>query len=114
MRRYILLRDKYCQRCGTPYNLECAHCFRRGHMNTRYDDRNCMTLCTKCHLYLDTHPKEKKEFFKARLGEQAFEMLRARANEVGRPDKKAIELWLKKELKEMGAKECYEGLRKKN
>ena len=99
MRRYILLRDKYCQRCGTPYNLECAHCFRRGHMNTRYDDRNCMTLCTKCHFYLDTHPKEKKEFFKARLCEQAFDLLRARAQETGHHlDRAAIKLWPRNEL----------------
>ena len=97
MRRYILLRDKYCQRCGTPYNLECAHCFRRAHLNTRYDDCNCCALCKKCHLYLDTHPEEKKEFFKARLGER-FDLLRARSQETGKIDRAAIELWLRNEL----------------
>ena len=97
MRRYILLRDKYCQRCGTPYNLECAHCFRRAHLNTRFDDRNCCALCKKCHSYLDTHPKEKKEFFKARLGER-LDLLRARSQETGKIDRAAIKLWLRNEL----------------
>ena len=44
---------------------------------------------------------DKLDVIIACLGERAFDMLCARANEVGRPDKKAIELWLKKELKEV-------------
>ena len=43
---------------------------------------------------------DKLDVIIACLGERAFELC-ARANEVERPDKKAIELWLKKELKEV-------------
>ena len=104
--RYIRLRDGgICQRCGKyvglTQGLHCAHFHSRRHQNTRYDPDNAIALDFGCHQYLDSHPIEKIEFFKARLGEQAFDLLRARANEVGRPDKKAIELWLKKELKEV-------------
>ena len=75
----------------------------RRHLNTRYDELNACTLCFGCHAYLDSHPIEKIEFFKARLGEQGFDMLRARAQETGhRLDKEAIRLFLKEELKKMG------------
>ena len=92
---------------GTKYpawkQLQTAHFWGRRNTNVRFDPDNAIGLCGACHLYFHAHPLEFVEFFKARLGEQAFDLLRARANEVGRPDKKAIELWLKKELKEMGA-----------
>ena len=104
--RYIRLRDGgICQRCGKyvglTQGLHCAHFHGRANRNTRYDDQNSVSLCFGCHRHFHAHPLEFVEFFKARLGEQAFDMLRARANEVGRPDKKAIELWLKKELKKL-------------
>ena len=101
--RYIRLRDGgICQRCGkyvgVTQGLHCAHFHGRANRNTRWDDRNCVALCYGCHLYFHAYPLEFTEFFKARLGEQAFEMLRARAQETGKIDRAAIKLWLRNEL----------------
>ena len=101
--RYIRLRDGgICQRCGKyvglTRGLHCAHFHGRANRNTRWDDRNCVSLCYGCHLYFHAYPLEFTEFFKARLGEQAFDLLRARAQETGKIDRAAIKLWLRNEL----------------
>ena len=70
----------------------------RRHLNTRYDELNACTLCFGCHAYLDSHPIEKIEFFEARLGQDDFDLLRARASITCKIDREAIKLWLQKEL----------------
>ena len=74
----------------------------RRHLNTRYDQLNACTLCFGCHAYLDSHPIEKVEFFKARLGQDNFDLLYARSQETGGIDRAAIKFWLKQELEKMG------------
>lgn len=84
--REIRERDNHtCQRCGTSYpdkskGLHCAHMFSRGKLATRFDPANARALCYGCHRYLDTHPNEKREFFKEWLGEEAFAALELRSN----------------------------------
>lgn len=87
-----MIRDRdfcTCQRCGAvhPSNsrgLHCAHMFGRGKYATRFDPENACALCYGCHRYLDTHPHEKREFFRKRLGDEAFEALEVRSNQRGK------------------------------
>jgi hypothetical protein len=55
--------------------------FSRGKRSTRFDMNNACALCYGCHRYLDTHPDLKREFFRARLGDEAFEALELRSNQ---------------------------------
>lgn len=47
--RWIIKRDKVCLKCGSKEKLTCSHFIRRGHSATRYDPKNCITLCLICH-----------------------------------------------------------------
>ena len=98
--RYIKLRDKYCQRCGRSNSLQTAHLIGRRNHAVRYDPDNACLLCFYDHQYFHENPLELVEFFKARLGEEGFDMLNNRARiTYPKPDKQAIELYLEEQIK---------------
>jgi hypothetical protein len=86
--RFIRERDDWrCQRCRQAHSrksveLHSAHMFGRGKPATRFDPENACALCVGCHQHLDTHPDLKREFFRNRLGDEAFEALQLRSNRV--------------------------------
>ena len=49
---YIRARDgNVCQWCGTTKKLQCAHIVPRTIKLLRWDERNAIALCLRCHLY---------------------------------------------------------------
>ncbi len=103
---YIRKRSRgYCERCGKFFgweNLQCCHFHSRRKRSVRYDTDNLMALDFGCHSYLDGNPLEKIEFFKNRLGEQAFDYLNARSRVPARfIDKEAIGLYLKEQIRQL-------------
>lgn len=110
--RYIRLRDDYtCQRCGVKSkNVQCAHFHSRRRLAVRYDPDNAMALCMGDHLFLDGNPMDKVEFFRARLGQEHFDMLNSRMRiTYPRPDNKAIEIYLRAKIAELENKgETYD------
>ena len=100
--QYIKLRDKWCQRCGGASGLQTAHFHSRRKRSVRYDPDNACLLCFGCHIYLDGNPLEKVEFFKQILGEEAFDLLNARARiTYPKLDKEAIKLYLKEQIRKL-------------
>jgi len=87
--QYVRFRDKVCQRCGGKAQ-HCAHFHGRAKRSVRWDEDNCCALCFGCHQFLDSHPLEKVEFFKARLGEERFDKLNSRMRQVQKPDKELL------------------------
>ncbi len=99
---YVKLRDRWCQRCGGSGGLQTAHFYSRRKRSVRYDPDNVCLFCFGCHSYLDGNPLEKIEFFKERLGEQSFDLLKARERMLARYiDREAIKLYLKAKIKEL-------------
>ena len=99
--QYIKARDKYCQRCGGSGGLQTSHFWGRKRQLVRYDPDNAVLLCFGCHQYLSANPAEHTAWFKKHLGEEAFELLESRANQVGKIDENAVYLYLKEKLKEV-------------
>ena len=59
----VRIRAKWtCQKCDTDYSdrnkqgLQCSHLIGRGHYAVRYDPKNALALCTKCHHDVTAHP----------------------------------------------------------
>jgi hypothetical protein len=63
------LRPWHCQLCETDYTdrnrqgIQCSHFIGRGitmhgtqGWATRFDPRNCLSLCSACHGYVEAHP----------------------------------------------------------
>ena len=102
IRRRAFARSKGCERCHaakrTFKELQCAHMFTRRGLSVRWCEDDAAGLCGGCHLFLDSHPIEKLEFFRKLLGETKFELLNAGAHQTYKPDYKLIELYLKQEL----------------
>lgn len=70
--------------CGKHYPppttvLQAAHMFSRRIAATRTDPDNAAALCYPHHVYADGHPLEKVQFFRERLGDEAFDALQSRA-----------------------------------
>lgn len=105
--KYIRLRDKgICQKCGKyigmTQGLHCAHFFGRANQRTRFDPENAVSLCFGDHQYFHAHPLEFTNWYKARLGEQVFDLLTARANlNHFKIDREAIGLYLRAKIKEI-------------
>lgn len=116
VRRRAIAEVGGCQRCLTPKydiqkedgsifpawkQLECSHFIGRSNRAVRYDTDNLVGICAGCHLYLTSHPLEHVEWFKSRLGEQAFDMLNSRMRTPSRyVDKEAIGIYLKIKIEE--------------
>ena len=56
-----------CQRCGSTETLQAAHIFSRQFRNTRWDEKNILLLCAKCHFWSHHEPTEFAEFVKKML-----------------------------------------------
>lgn len=91
-----------CERClqgKTDYKqLQCSHFFGRAKKSVRWDEDNAAGLCFGCHQYFTSHPLLHTDWFQERLGERAFDLLRARAYTPTRPDKEAIRLYLQEKI----------------
>jgi len=101
--KYIRMKAHWkCERCGnTPARrgLHCHHFERRRKQSTRFDPDNCLSLCLGCHQFFGENREEEELFMINKLGADRFNMLRARARTPQKPDRQAIRLWLKEELK---------------
>ena len=92
-----------CERCGHYNFLQCAHFHSRRKRSVRWDVDNAAALCFGCHQYLDSNPIEKIEFFNKKLGAEKLLHLNIRAKQTHpKPDKEAIKIWLREEIKKMG------------
>ena len=92
---YIRARDKCCVKCGRTQNLQCAHVFSRSYLKVRFDPRNAVALCAGCHKYLTHHGIEHEDFFRARMGDEAYEELRNDARGIGdKVDYEEVLAWL--------------------
>jgi hypothetical protein len=99
---YIRTRDTFtCQRCGVKSkNVQCAHFNGRGRKSVRWDEDNACTLDMGCHLFLDSQPLDKTEFFRQRLGQERFDMLLGRMRQTyPRPDKKMLTIYYQQQIK---------------
>lgn len=92
--QFIRQRDKKCVRCGTTQNLQCSHIMSRVSLKLRWDERNALTLCYKCHLtWWHKEPLEASEWCKTVIGEINYKDLLREKHEVKQ--------WTAEELKEM-------------
>lgn len=56
--------------------LECAHGFGRGHLRTRYDERQVWALCQGAHFFYSLNPLLWDEFMRRRMGPDVYEEVR--------------------------------------
>ena len=117
IRRRAIQKTGGCERCLTPKydiqkedgsiypawkQLQACHFHSRRHYSIRYDPDNLVGCCFGCHQYLDSHPLEKVEFFKARLGEDKYDMLNSRMRIIHpKPDKVLLTLYYQQKIKEV-------------
>ena len=105
VRKRAMARVHGCERClrgkAAYSELQCCHFHGRSRKSVRWDEDNAAGLCMGCHVYLDSHPLEKVQFFQERLGD-GFDLLTARASQTyPRPDREALGLYFKAKLREV-------------
>lgn len=104
---YIRIRDRWtCQRCFKKYEpptqaLHAAHCFSRSNRSTRFEPRNAISLCYGCHSFIDRNAEEKIAFFKKKLGEKRYELLRIKSKLPEKIYESAVCIWLKQEIEKL-------------
>jgi len=105
IRKRAMKRTGGCERCLTPKTdykqLQCAHFHGRSKKSVRWDEDNAVGLCCGCHLYLDSHPLDKVEWFKSLLGEERFDLLNSRMRNMEKPDKKLLTIYFNNKLEEL-------------
>jgi hypothetical protein len=105
IRKRAMTRVHGCERClqgKISYKqLHCAHMFPRRRRIVRFDEDNACGLCPGCHRYLDDNALDKVRFFSVLLGEEKFDLLESRANQIGKVDENLITLYLQQKIKEV-------------
>lgn len=107
---YIRTRDKWtCQRCHTRYTpptmaLHCSHFQGRAKEATRYEPRNCDSLCYGCHQYFTSHPAEHWKWQVERKGQDVVDELVRLSNSYKKKDRKAEAIKWREELKKLEEK----------
>lgn len=85
---FIRLRDCMpngffrCISCGQikPFEqADCGHYFSRTHLSTRYDEKNCNAECRHCNRFRADHLEGYRVNLIAKIGQQAFDMLKIKA-----------------------------------
>lgn len=71
----------HCVWCGDGdyEKLQCAHIYSRKFKSVRFDLRNVLCLCARCHFHGHSNPVDFIEFVKRYLGDYEYEQLRLRA-----------------------------------
>jgi hypothetical protein len=92
-----------CARCGGDFSmkqedLHCSHFHSRRNKSTRFDPQNATALCWECHWYLDHHPTAHKFWKLMQMGQERYDALARRANQIVKPDLKAIREWVRAEM----------------
>lgn len=108
---YIRLRDRACQRCGSavkfnakglPVSHENSHYFGRRAENTRFEPKNCDTLCMGCHMLWGGKNFEDYRWFKInQLGQEEFDKLLLASNTYRKKDRKLEAIFWREQLKEL-------------
>lgn len=75
-----------CEACGSQRNLQCAHIVSRRYAHTRTDLANAFCLCAGCHLHYTHWPLEFARFTADRIGLDAYDDLKQRAQQTGKVD----------------------------
>jgi len=104
--QYMRLKaDGICEKClrWVGYGkLQTSHLFGRRYKALRYDEENVSTLCFSCHQHFHEQPVEHILWFTERHGQQAIDLLQARARVTyPKPDKVLIELYLRERIKQI-------------
>jgi hypothetical protein len=75
MSECVRIRAKWhCQRCGTDYTnrdkrgFQNSHFIGRGNYAVRYDPKNCLALCMRCHHDVTANPIEHVNLWKEVMG----------------------------------------------
>lgn len=107
IRKRAMQRVHGCERClawkPTYIDLQCSHYHKRRKQSVRFDEDNCIGICFGCHQYFEENRDEYTEWMIDYLGEQTFDLLKARTRQVyPRPDKKLLTLYYQEKIKELG------------
>lgn len=111
---YIRQRANWkCERCGKVcriggewiYKLEASHYYGRAKESTRFDPDNVYSLCFTCHKRMGGHTRDEKGEYdlwvKEKLGKRRYDLLRIRANSVGKKDDVMTILYIKELIKSL-------------
>ena len=108
---HIRTRDNWtCQnpKCRKEFSnnhqgLHCSHYWGRSHENTRFDPKNCIALCSYCHVHRWGHGEGRDEYtdyMKQWLGEKEYEDLKIRKEFYKKRDDAADMIYIQQLLSE--------------
>lgn len=105
----IRTRDEWtCQVCGRQPSgvgldrLECMHGESRSKHATRWSEDNAWAGCHGCHFGFTMHPARWELWRRERIGDEAFDAIRLRAERGGMPDLGWLIGELRTRLNELG------------
>lgn len=55
----------YCEKCYGRNTLQTHHVYGRANRRLRWDRRNLVCLCYRCHLWAETHPLDFSDWFRS-------------------------------------------------
>ena len=93
-----------CEKCKSKESLQCCHIFSRKYNNTRWDLDNLLCLCAKDHFLFHAEPLYFAEWVKLHLGEEKYELLKEKHNQITKYTIEDLQIKLKV-LQDIASKE---------
>jgi hypothetical protein len=82
----LIIRSRgWCENCGKPDNLQCAHGFSRRYRAVRFLEANAFSLCRGCHVYFTHRPLEWDDWLQKELA-NSYHLIRVKALHGPNPD----------------------------
>jgi len=82
--------------------IQCSHYHKRRKLSVRFDESNANGFCFGCHQFFEENRDEYTLWMKFYLGQEQLGMLANRMRiSYPRPDRKAIEIYLKEQIKQL-------------
>ena len=91
-----------CQKCGNAAYLNAHHIVGRSNYKVRWEVENGITLCPKCHFWIEQHAHAGNEFLERTIGKVKLDFLE---NMSGKLNQCKIEFDIIKKVLETSKKE---------
>ena len=100
----VRIKQKTCRNCGRDCGLQGHHLIQRTYKLGRYDTRNGLCLCNRCHFPEHVNPEKFRDMILSVIGEEKYSELKKRymvRYKWSIPELKEIKDGLKRELKRL-------------
>lgn len=81
VRKILSLKYSSCYTCGSTFNLQVGHLFKRRHRGTRWELKVLRLQCEKCNCYKGGEDDLYEEKLRSEIGNKLYDKIKFKSNQ---------------------------------